>query len=34
VTLSALVDKAHEPTDEDVSGVLGPAYAAWTRLID
>jgi hypothetical protein len=32
--LSALTDKSHEPTEEDLRGVLGKSYEVWTRLID
>lgn len=32
--LSALVDKSHEPTEEDLRDALGKSYEVWTRLID
>ena len=32
--LSALTDKSHEPTDEDLRNVLGKAYDVWTHLIE
>lgn len=32
--LSALADKSHEPTDDEVRSVLGKAYEVWTSLID
>lgn len=31
--LSALTDKSHEPTDDEVRGVLGKAYSVWAELI-
>jgi hypothetical protein len=31
--LSALADKLHEPTDDDLRNVLGKAYGVWTNLI-
>lgn len=34
MTLSALTDKSHEPTDDDVRAVLGKAHEVWTHLID
>ena len=32
--LSALTDKSHEPTDDEVRQALGNAYEVWTHLID
>ena len=32
--LSALTDKSHEPTDDEVRQALGNAYEVWTQLID
>ena len=34
MALSALAEKLHEPTDEDLGVVLGKAYNAWKDLID
>jgi len=34
MALSAFDDKRHPPTDADLRSVLGPAYDAWTRLIE
>ena len=31
--LSALADKSHEPTDDDLRDVLGKAFEVWTGLI-
>jgi hypothetical protein len=33
MALSALIDKSHEPTDEDLRDVLGKAYEVWSQLI-
>ena len=32
--LSALADKSHEPTDDQLRGVLGKAFDVWKNLID
>jgi hypothetical protein len=34
MALSALADKTHQPTDDDLQSVLGKAHPAWTRLIE
>lgn len=34
MSLSAFCDKTHQPTDQEVSTVLGDAYAVWNQLIE
>jgi hypothetical protein len=34
MALSALTERSHEPTDEDLRDVLGDAYEVWKRLIN
>ena len=34
MALSALADKSHEPTEQELRAVLGKAYGAWSRLIE
>lgn len=34
MALSALTERSHEPTDEDLRNVLGKAYEVWIGLID
>lgn len=34
MALSALADKAHQPTDKDLRFVLGKAHTAWAQLIE
>ena len=34
MALSPFDDKRHPPTDTDLRSILGPAYDAWTRLIE